>query len=99
MRISLTSPSARVTWMDRTLVETAQSKLRRELDGLAVWSMPVSVGPSFLAREQRRRISQTLRRDQALQSCQPMVVVMRAVVGLTTAGCGLELIGERLGPF
>src|SRR4029077_16646251 len=67
---------------------------RLERDWLAVRSAPVGFGPSLLARLEFRRIGQPFGRDQALESRQPMVVVMRAIVGRA-----FEFLGERGGPF
>ena len=62
-------------------------------------SAPVGLGPRFLARSQVRRIGQTLGCNRALESGQPMVIVTRAVVGLTAARGGAEFIGQRDRPF
>jgi diguanylate cyclase (GGDEF)-like protein/PAS domain S-box-containing protein len=66
-----------------------------KFDGLAVRCVAVRVGPSLLTREQRRRIGESLGRDQALESRQPMFVVTCPVVRLAAIGRGLELGSER----
>ncbi len=53
-----------------------------QLHGFAMWSVPVRVGPGFFAGGERRAIAQAFGHDQPLQSREPMLVVMRAVVGL-----------------
>src|SRR4029077_10075647 len=60
---------------------------------------PVRVGPRFFAGGERCRVAQALGGNQSLQSRKPMFVVMRAVVGLTAIGGGLELLRKRRGPF
>src|ERR1700756_5804460 len=62
-------------------------------------SAPVGLGPRLLARSQARRIAQAFGCTQALESAQPMVIVTRAVVGLTAARGGAEFIGQRDRPF
>lgn len=61
--------------------------------------MPVGIGPGFFAGKQGRRIGQAFRCDEALESGEPVVVVMGAVVGVAAIGCGLEFGGEGRGPF
>jgi hypothetical protein len=70
-----------------------------QLHWLAVRSATIGICPGLFAREQRGRIGQALGRDKALESRQPMLVVMRAVVGLAAIGSGLEFAGERCGPL
>ena len=62
-------------------------------------SVSVGFGPGFLAREERRRIGQTLGGDQALERGQPVFVVARTVVGFTAIGGGLEFVRQRGGPL
>src|ERR1700736_3910138 len=71
----------------------------RKLDRFSMRSMPVRLGPSLFARKQRRRIGQSLGQDQALQSCQPMMIVTCPVVGLAAVRCGLQFIGQRGRPL
>jgi hypothetical protein len=70
-----------------------------EFDRLAVRGVPVRIGPCFLARVQLRTIRQPFGGDQAFESREPIVVVMRAIIGLATIGRGFEFIGKRAGPF
>src|SRR4029077_12426247 len=70
-----------------------------QIDGFAVGCAAIGFRPSFLARDERGRIGQSFCRHQALESREPMIVVARAVVGLTAIGCGFELAGQRGGPF
>ena len=60
---------------------------------------PVSFGPGFLARDERRRLGKTFGRHETLQSSQPMLIVMGAVVGFAAVGGGCEFLGQRPGPF
>ena len=46
--------------------------------------VPVRIGPGFLARLQLRTIHQPFGCDHAFESREPIVVVMRAVIGLAT---------------
>src|SRR6266853_428365 len=55
-----------------------------QLDRLAVGSVTIGVGPGFFALQQRGRIGQTLAVYQSLQSRQPVVVIARAIVRLTS---------------
>jgi len=55
----------------------------------------VGVRPGFLASEERRRIGQTFCGEQALKSCEPVIVAMGAIVGLAAVGGSLEFAGER----
>src|SRR5260370_23285014 len=61
--------------------------------------MSIRFGPGFLAFEHRRRIGQVLLCDETLESCQPMVVIARAIVRLAAIRRGLEFIRERGCPF
>jgi len=74
-------------------------RARLQLDGLAVWRVAVGIGPGFFAGNKRRRIGQTFGCDKALESGQPMVVVVRTVVGIAAIGCGFEFGGELGRPF
>src|ERR1700722_20418295 len=72
---------------------------RRQLNRLAVGSVPVSAGPCFLPTRESRRIAQALGGDEALQRREPMLVVMRAIVRLAAIGGCLEFVCERGGPL
>src|ERR1700687_1777920 len=65
---------------------------RGEFHRFAVRRAAVGFGPRFFASEKRRGIGQALRVEQALQSRQPVVVVVRAIVGLNAASGGLEFV-------
>ena len=71
----------------------------QQLDGLAVRSVSIGCGPGFFACEECGSIGQPLRGDQSLQSSQPVFVVARTVVGFTTSGSDLELVGQRGRPL
>ena len=70
-----------------------------EFDRLPVRGVPVRIGPGFLARLQLRTIHQPFGCDHAFESREPIVVVMRAFIGLATIGRGFKFIGKRAGPF
>jgi hypothetical protein len=70
-----------------------------QLDGLAVGRAPIGFSPRFFARQHCRRVREVFRRCQTLQSCEPMVVVARAIIGLTAIRGGLQFIRERGGPL
>ncbi len=70
-----------------------------EFDGLAVRRMPIGFSPGFLAFEHRRRIGQLLHYDKVFESCQPVVVVARAIVVLAAICRSLKLFSKRGGPF
>lgn len=70
-----------------------------EFDRFAVRRVAIGFRPSLFARGKRGRIGQTLCRNQALESGKPMIVVTRAVVGLTAIGGRLEFSGQCCGPF
>src|SRR5665213_2425283 len=70
-----------------------------QLNWLAVRRVTIRLGPRFLAREKSFRIAQASGRDQTLESCKPMVIVTRAVVGFTAVRCGFQFFRERGGPF
>ena len=61
--------------------------------------MAIRVSPSFLAFQKRGGIGQAFTAYQTLQSRQPVVVVMRSIVGLTPVGGGSEFGGEGVGPL
>src|SRR5690242_2373413 len=61
-----------------------------QLDRLAVGSVTIGVSPGFFALQQRGGIGQTLAVYQVLQSRQPVVVIVRAIVGLTSLGRSSE---------
>lgn len=70
-----------------------------QFNGVTVRRVPVRVDPSFLACVQGCSIGQTLFQHQALESRQPMMVVARPIVGLTSIGRCLEFISKGGGPF
>ena len=61
---------------------TKRSVRGAEHDRLSVRRVSVGVGPGLLALQQRRSIGQPLLRDQTLEGGYPVVIVLRAVVGL-----------------
>src|ERR1700730_11270644 len=89
----------RVNHIARTLLMVGFTAASRKLDRFSMQSMPVRLGPSLFARKQRRRIRQSLGHHQALQSCQPMMIVTCPVVGLAAVCCGLQFIGQRGRPL
>jgi len=54
--------------------------------------MPVGIGPHFLTQLQRRAVNQPLGSYEALKGCEPMLIVIRAIVGLATIRGGLKLL-------
>jgi hypothetical protein len=66
-----------------------------KFDRLPVRGVSIHIGPGFLARLQLRTIHQPFGGDQAFESREPIVVVMRAVIWLATIGRGFEFIGTR----
>ena len=72
---------------------------RAQFDRSAVGRVPVGVDPGVLSRLERGRVSQALGGDQALQRGQPVLVISRAVVGLTARGGGPQFVGQRRGPL
>ena len=70
-----------------------------EFDRLAVGRVAIGFRPGFFACSERGRIGQTFCRHEALERGKPMIVVPRAVVGLTPIGSGFEFRGQRRGPF
>jgi hypothetical protein len=75
------------------------SRSGTEFDGFAVGGVAVGVGPGFFASKERRSIGETFGGEEALESGEPMVVVMRAIVGFAAVGGGFEFRGECGGPF
>ena len=61
--------------------------------------MAIRVSPRVSTCAERGSIRQSLLGDETLQSCEPVIVVMRSIVGLAAIGCGLEFFGERRRPF
>src|SRR5689334_11999861 len=59
----------------------------------------VGIGPSLFALKKSGCIGQTFCRDEAFESGEPVLIVMRAIVGFTAIGGGLEFAGERCRPF
>lgn len=55
--------------------------------------------PRVFACVECRQVSEAFGRDQALEGCQPMMIVTRPVVGLAAPGGGLEFSGESGRPF
>src|SRR5580704_3654548 len=53
----------------------------RQCDRLSVWRTSISFGPSFFAGEHLVWIRESLRSDETFERCQPVLVVMGAVVG------------------
>jgi len=70
-----------------------------QLDELSVGRAPMAFGPSLFPCEKYRSVGQALRRDTTLKSRNPMMVVTRAVVGLTAVGGNLEFIGPLRRPI
>ena len=61
--------------------------------------VPICIGPSFLARIEAGSIGQTFFYGQPFESCQPVPVVVRAIVRLAAVSRSSELRGERGSPF
>ena len=70
-----------------------------QFDGLAMRSVAIGFDPGFLAFKHRRRIRQVLLCHETLESCQPMVVVARAIIRLAAIRRSLEFIRQRGRPF
>ena len=66
---------------------------------LAMRGMKVGFCPCRFAFAHRFPIGQTLVDDKPFQRRQPMLVVVRAIIRLTAIIGGLQLIGQRSGPF
>lgn len=82
------------------VIEVVVGKSVAQLDGLAVRCPPISFRPGVFPFTERSGISQTLGRHEAIEGCEPVVVVVGAViVGFTTVGRGLEFIGKSGRPF
>src|SRR6266852_5595556 len=62
-------------------------------------SVPIGFDPGLLALKQRGHVSQGLRRDQAFEGRQPVLIITRPVVRYAAIGGGLEFIGKRGGPL
>src|SRR5258706_11682824 len=69
-----------------------------EFDGLAVGGVAVGIRPGFFASQERGRIGQTLCCKQMLDSGEPGVVIMGAIVGGAAIGGRFLLRGEGGGP-
>ena len=61
--------------------------------------MPVGVGPSLFAGEQRSGIGESSGRHQSLEGCKPVFIIMRTVIRFAPVGGGFEFIGESSRPF
>jgi|SRR4029453_9164792 hypothetical protein len=70
-----------------------------KLNWFSVWRVPVGIGPGFLAFEKRGRFGQTLRRDESFESGQPMLIIVRPIVGLTAICGGFKFAGEGCRPL
>ncbi len=70
-----------------------------EFDGFAVGGVTIGVLPSLLSREHCRRIGKAFRGHQMLERCEPVVVVMGAIIGFAARGGGFEFHGEGGCPF
>src|ERR1700683_1671577 len=66
--------------------------LALQLDGFAVRRTLIGFGPGFFAFQERGRVTQTLLYHQALQRCQPTVVVGGTISRSTTQLVGLQLL-------
>src|SRR5260370_30205910 len=75
------------------------TKRSRELDRLAVRGARMGCGPGFFASEKRSGVAQSVSGDEAFESREPMLVVMRTIIGLASIGRGFEFVSERGGPF
>ncbi len=75
------------------------SRRGTEFDGLSVRGVTIRISPGFFASEERRRIGQTFCGEKALKSRKPVVVVVRAIIGVAAVCGSLEFAGERGGPF
>ncbi len=75
------------------------SRFVLQFDRLAVRCSSISVGPGFFAFEQGGRVRQVRRYHEALQRCQPTVVVARSVIWFTTLCVDLQLVSQRFRPF
>src|SRR5258706_3041263 len=70
-----------------------------EFHWFAVRGVKVCVGPGFLALVQLRAAGETFCRHELFQSREPMLVIMRAIVGFAALGGHFEFVRERCRPF
>ena len=59
----------------------------------------ICFGPGIFASEKRSGVAQTLSGGEAFESREPMLVVMRTIIGLASIGCGFKFVSERGCPF
>src|SRR5262249_26523079 len=83
-----------------TLVSQVVRRARStEFDRFPMWSVPVGIRPRLLAGEKSLPVTQALFRNEPFESRQPVFVVTRAVIGLTSIGGRLQFVSKRGGPF
>src|SRR5258708_16504730 len=70
-----------------------------QCDRFSVWRVPVGISPGLFAGQHLVGIRERLRRDEAFERRQPMLVVTRAVVWRATIRRRLEFIGQRSRPL
>src|SRR2546422_9818637 len=70
-----------------------------KLDGLPMWCTPIGLRPGLFALGERLSIGQAFRLNKMFESSQPMLVIMRAIVGFTAIGRRFEFISQGCGPF
>ena len=70
-----------------------------QLYGPAVGSVPIGIGPGLFASQHGCGIEEPFNGDQPLKRCQPMIVVVRTVIGQAPIGSGFEFIGQSRGPL
>jgi len=64
-----------------------------------MWRMAIRVSPCFLAGGECARIGQAFGLNKTLECREPVLIVMRTVIGLAAIGRGFQFIGEGGRPF
>lgn len=59
----------------------------------------VSFRPNFFAPEKSVTARRAFGYNEAFKSCQPMVIITSAIIGLATLGHSSEFTSESTGPF
>src|SRR5262249_3346359 len=70
-----------------------------KFDWLTVGRVAIRVRPRALPFEHLGRIGQTPGGNETLERGEPMLVVVRSIVGLAASGSRLQFVGERGRPF
>jgi len=70
-----------------------------QLDGLAMGRVPIGFSPRYFARQHCLGVREVFLRYETLQSCEPMVIVARAIIWLTAIRGSLQFIRKHGGPL